>query len=236
MANNYDKDNNILSKNNQAHSVYRKKRLRIFTQARRPKCKVHDIRYQYLGKAFISRSNCKDITICYTNFRGAQFSRTSFCKAKIISSEFRGTLFNYCDFRNAVFKNCIFIACKFRHCQFFQASFTNVIMANNQFMDTDIEVLSLEKGIEKLNIQEKNFISKELSEVIFQLKENDFIRKTHVLHMPHNRINIFNIFFLLKLFSESELLLLLPRLQKLKKEVINFYFLVDCLKKEKTML
>ena len=127
-------------------------------------------------------------------------------------TEFVGTNVKGSNFKKACFKNAIFNSVVLDKADFDDALFEDTI-----FLSTGMKnVKHLPENTKGIIILDKmpheNGFSNNLLMEVEQLRFNDIIRRSSVLHLKNKRINTLSLFLLLKQFSEEELFKALPLL------------------------
>lgn len=152
------------------------------------------------GKANFSYASLRAAQMKYCNFNGALF----------VGTEFVGSILRGSSFKGATFKDAIFSGAVLDKTDFSGAIFENCI-----FYMTRVEgVKGLESAENGIRIITKkpllDAFSPELIDIIQGLRSNDIIRRSNTLHTKKNGINTLYLCELLKDYSETDLIRLLP--------------------------
>lgn len=171
-------------------------------------------------------SNC---SFSSTSLRGAKMKFCSFRNAIFEKTEFVGAILKGSNFEGAVFNRAIFNATNIERANFSNAVFKNVIFINTNI--SKAKNLSLDKSCVSIyNVPPSydNF-SRELISIVDELKTNEFIRKSHILHLKKNRINTIYLDLLVKEFSEETLIEFLPKVSECISKPFYTLSYIECI-------
>lgn len=167
----------------------------------------------------------------HSNFSGAKFVNTSMIGAKFKFCAFYGTEFDSCyirgalfrkaNLRTAIFRTCIISASNFERCKFKDVMFENckIIAAENikkyasanSFIDVEFFY-----GYPA----EKKF-SPALIRIVKDLRRNDLIRRSTVLHRKRGKIDTVSLKMLVDTFGED---ILISHLGRLPNMIMNEFY------------
>lgn len=182
-----------------------------------------------------SNDDRTDRNFMYKDFEKTKSYNTDFSRTKFSGVSFRAAHMKYCKFDKAVFsgvdfigtnlRGSTFIGADFKECIFSSANFDKTNFTNAVFQDCYVigSGISSAKGITLdtpgviflCSSPSQNSISSELRGAVEQLRSNDVIRKSHTLHCKKGTINTVTMKVLEEIYSEKQLIILLPQLPKL---------------------
>ena len=181
-----------------------------------------------------NNSDKQNSNIMYKDFEKTKSYHTRFINAQFTGTSLRAAQMKYCDFTGCVFSGSEFIGTNLRGSKFINAKFANCIFSglvldkanfrgaifSNCYM-VGVSGKSAYNFPEDLSgnvvlpaMPPQDSISRELSVVIESLRENDYIRRSHTLHLKNGKINTLTIMILNELYSNDQLIQLLPLLPK----------------------
>lgn len=164
------------------------------------------------------------------NFRRSIITKTSFKKSNLIGVDFWNANLKGSNFSEANLENVIFVNTKLDY-----VNFKNTVFNNTYFVNTNLDkVKNLNINLEGIIILKKYptiELSTALKDVLLDFKHYKNFYKTKILHLSQSKLNKFNIFILLKHFSEEELITKLTKLKENKKRINTLNHLVETLKK-----
>lgn len=197
-------------------------------------------RYSYVnhdsrGSKFINK-NFNKTESYHSNFSNASFENTAFIGAKLKfcslyaavfdSCYIRGTLFRNCNlessiFRNSiisatVFENCNLKRCKFENCKIISSTKFERLLPNECFVDTEI----FQTYLDRTNFTPTLILKVE------ELRSNDFIRKSSVLHRKEKKIDTIALKVLVDIFGED---FLIEHLEELPKMITKEFYTLSYL-------
>ena len=134
--------------------------------------------------------------------------------------------------QNAVFKNSIISAtifdmckikgCKFENCKIISSSNLEKLLPNENFIETEIFD----------TYPTTEFFSEELLTIVESLRENDFIRRSSILHRKEKKLDTVSLKVLVEKFGEELLIRNLPELPKMiEKEFHTLSYIIHFLHK-----
>ena len=183
--------------------------------------------YKDFEKTKSYHSNFKNAKFDYASLRAAHMKFCNFDGASFVETEFVGTNLRGSTFKRGNFKETIFRATVLDKTDFSGATFENCYFV-------DIGVSSISKfpnncsGITFLNAMPSNEnFSAELMEVVENLRENEFVRRSNTLHLKKGKINTLSLMILLKSYSEDELIELL---QNVTNDLTTQFYTLSYLK------
>ena len=148
-----------------------------------------------LRAAHMKYCNFTNCVFTATEFIGTNLRGSKFISAKFVDCIFSGVVLDKANFKGAIFSNCYIVGVSGRSAYNFPDDLSgNVVLPALPLQDT---------------------ISKELSAVIEPLRENDYIRRSHTLHLKNGKINTLTIMILNEIYSNDQLVQLLPLLPKI---------------------
>lgn len=157
-------------------------------------------------------SNFSDAAFTNTSFIGTKFKVCSFYGAKFDSCLLQGTLFRKCNLTNATFENTIILSSIFDKTKLKGCKFHNCRILHGKKLKTLISGKNLENTLflDKLpNIKDFNH---ELIQVVENLRINNYIRRSGILHRKKGLLNTISIDILSSQFDEYFLIENLPKL------------------------
>jgi len=178
------------------------------------------------------------------NFLNKDFNKTtsfqsSFTKSKFINTSFLASKFKFSTFYEAIFKDCMITGAVFKKCNLKNASFENCIIRASVFENCNMNGCSFKNCYVELGQFKKypsldlsycytekitqEMFSHELLNIVESLRTNDFIRRSMVLLVKNQKINLLALKKLVDNFGEEKLIELLPILPKYIKN--QFYTL-----------
>ena len=171
----------------------------------------HDVR----DKRFIFKNLNKSVSY-NSNFSNTKFENTSLIATKFKFCDFygamfndcliRGTLFRKCNLESVTFKNSIIAATVFEKIKFKDCSFINCKVVSSGNIDRLIDNVKLVNTQISAQYPEELFFNKTLIEIVETLRENDFIRKSTVLHRKKKKIDTLSLQVLIEQFGEEFLI------------------------------
>lgn len=162
------------------------------------------------NKAASYNSNFSDCTFDRTSLVGTKFKFCNMVRASFKGCLIRGTLFRKCNLEHAVFSDCIIAASMFERAKLKNAQFINckvigstnlrTFLPENCFVNTEFyDTYPSESSFELA-----------LLEVVNQLREHDFIRRSTVLHRKKGKLDTISLRVLVEEFGESNLVAIFP--------------------------
>lgn len=162
--------------------------------------------YKDFEKTKSYNTTFKETAFIGTSFRAAQFKYCTFIDCNFVESDFVGT-----NFRGTKFINCSFDKCLFQSTNCERTGFKNCTY-NCCYLDGNrVDCFKCSTGITIIDLKETQLnILPELVEEIENLRTNDFVRRSHTLHLKRSKINMATLFILLQEYSQEDLINLLP--------------------------
>lgn len=172
----------------------------------------------------------RDKKFIYKNFNKSASYNSNFSNSIFNSSSFVGTKFKFCSMYGAIFDNCLIRGALFRNCNLQSATFkdsfiTASVFEKSKFKDcklinckivgsTNLKQIIPIENIENTEFfdqypSETNF-STELLNIIEQLRDHDFIRRSTVLHRKKGKLDTISLKTLVDEFNEIFLIKTLP--------------------------
>ena len=162
--------------------------------------------YKDFEKSCSYRSNFSGCNFTGASLRAAKFKFCSFFNACFDQTEFIGTNLRGCNFSKAVFIDAIFNSAVLDHTNFSGSTFQNTIFLNTS-LSTAQNFPEDKSGIIFLaGMPAYSDFSSDLLEVTEQLRNNDIVRRSNVLHLKRGKINTLSLYILCQTFSEDELI------------------------------
>ncbi|WP_224972702.1 pentapeptide repeat-containing protein [Acinetobacter oleivorans] len=189
--------------------------------------------FSYISKEVLSK-----------NFQNKDFNKTSsyysnFSHSKFENTSFLATKFKWCTFYEATFKNCTITGAHFKKCNLENFSFEGCVIRASVFESCKMNGISFKNCYIELDQFKKypdldlstcytkpltlSIFSQKLLDVVESLRSNDFIRRSMVLLIKKNRINLIALKKLVDKFGEEMLIKSLPLLPNIIKN--QFYTL-----------
>lgn len=154
------------------------------------------------SKAAFTGTSLRAAQLKYCSFSGAIFSDVDFVGTNLRGSSFKGATFVRCLFQGVVLDKTSFLDAKFKDCYFVGTNFNK---ARKKPDNTN--------GIEFIpSAPLQEAISPDLRDIVEELRKNDIIRRSSVLHCKNGRINTVSIYILKKDYTEEQLIALFPLL------------------------
>lgn len=204
----------------------------------------------------VLRYSYKSKDVAQGKFFNKNFNKTESYNSNFFETIFRntsliGAKFKFCNMNKVVFENCFIQGALFRKCPMIGAQFKNCIIISTEFdraslkdcLIEDSVVLSsqLGSGFKSSNLinseildnyyPESDFSDDLLSEIEL-LRNNEFVRRSSVLHRKKGKLNTVAIKLLLRDFSENYLIKALPLLgSDIQKDFHTLSYLVAMLNK-----
>lgn len=160
----------------------------------------------------------------HSSFINARFQGTSLRAAKFKYCDFSGCVFEKTDFigtnlRGSKFEGANFVECVFISVVFDRADFKNATFKNCYILGNVKQAMNFPKNCEGIVVVDsfppQDSVSKELMDVIEELRHCDAIRRSRILHGRNGRVNTFTIMILKNDYSEEQLIHYLPILPEL---------------------
>lgn len=162
------------------------------------------------NKTHSYHSNFFQTKFTNTSFIGASFKWCNFTGVTFQSSLLRGVLFRGGSLRYAKFSECIINACEFERCNLEGVTFNKCYIVNsNKLTNSLINSQLIDTKIFHAFPSPDDF-NPQLIESIQKLRENDFLRRSSVLHRKLNKIDTITLTYLLDHFEEQFLVNQLP--------------------------
>ncbi|OPG98844.1 hypothetical protein B2I21_11020 [Chryseobacterium mucoviscidosis] len=200
---------------------YKVDKIKLMSYKCKPKKVVKNIRGRYLAKSQMVRCTATAVRFEFVNFRGSHFKKVSFKNAIINGCDFWGSSFKDCSFENAVISDCVFMACKFKNCNFTGAVIKYSTVVNTSLKECkDIKLMG---NVKVLNQYPKVTVDTDLLQILENLKDDKYIRKNKLLHLPGAKYNHLNLYLLQTKFSKHELPKLLLRFRDKSTRNITTY-------------
>lgn len=199
--------------------------------------------------------DAREKNFIYKNFNKSSSYHSNFSNSKFVSSSFIGTKFKFCSFYGTEFRDCLIRGALFRKCNLQTATFTNCILAANvfdrakfkdcKFINCKIigssQTLQFipEKNLEHTEVvnsypDESEFAS-DLIQQVEQLRSNDHIRRSSVLHRKKGKLDTLSLKALIEEFGEDFLIKNLSKLQNsVTKEFHTLSYIQGILRKSNT--
>ncbi|OIJ22029.1 hypothetical protein BKP45_04955 [Anaerobacillus alkalidiazotrophicus] len=188
--------------------------------------------YKNFYKSISHGTNFSGSNFNFASLRAAKFTVCSFYKANFYWTEFIGTNIKRSNFESAYFENVTFNSVSFE-----RVNFENAIFKNVKFLNVGL------KGVKNFRIEDHDItilndmpnivVNQTLNDLIDDLRKNDYIRRSKVLHLKKNRINTLNISILLEYFTDEELIIGLKLAgEKLNKNFSTVSYLIKFIQKE----
>lgn len=168
-----------------------------------------------------------------TSFIGASFKWCNLTGSVFQSSLLRGVLFRGGSLRHVVFRECIINTCNLDKCKTEGLKFDNcyIVGSNNLIGHLDPSQINESKIFN--SFPENDEFSPVLIDVIQQLRKNDFVRRSSVLHRKLNKIDTITLTYLLDRFDEKFLIEQLPRVcTKIEQEFHTISYIDQLLRKQ----
>ncbi|MBC2632166.1 pentapeptide repeat-containing protein, partial [Salmonella enterica subsp. enterica serovar Enteritidis] len=143
---------------------------------------MKNIKGRYLAKSQMVRCTAIAARFDFVNFRGSHFKKVSFKNAILTGCDFWGSSFKDCSFENVIIADCVFVACKFKNC-----NFTGAVIKYSTIVNTSLKEckeIKLLENVKVLNQYPKINIDTFLLQTLKNLKEDKYIRKNKLLHLP----------------------------------------------------
>ncbi|MBR1443785.1 MAG: pentapeptide repeat-containing protein [Firmicutes bacterium] len=185
----------------------------------------------------------------FKDFEKTKSYNTNFSKSNFTGVSFRAAHMKYCNFTNCQFNNVDFVGTNLRGCRFYNAVFSNCIFVGvnldrAKFTGAKFEhcyfvhtsLLCLEKQISNCNddgiIVLEHYPSSEeygteLLQAVEELRKNDIIRRSNVLHCKKNKINTLTLKILREQYSEETLI---PMIKVLPEYITTQFYTISYLK------
>lgn len=208
---------------------YRIDRVELVSYPNQRRKAIHSARCRYWAKSRFIRCECNGEKLEYVNFRGSLFSKVKFNKTVFWGCDFWGSKFNNCVFSNVVISNSVLMSCQFKNCVFTNVSIIGTAIVNSCLIKADN--LNLSNCLCLTEYPECS-VNSVLMEILSKLKLDKNLKKNKLLHISDTRLNMLNLFLLLKVFSQDDLIRLLPHItEKSTKNITTYKKLEDALKK-----
>lgn len=168
-----------------------------------------------------------------TSFIGASLKWCNFTGSLFQSSLLRGVLFRGGSLRHVVFKECIINACDLDRCKTegLMIDKCYIVSSNNLINRLDPSQI-IDSKIYK-SFPEKELFNPILIDVIQELRKNDFVRRSSVLHRKLNKIDTITLTYLLDRFDENFLIEQLPNVcMKIEREFYTISYIDQLLRKQ----
>lgn len=150
-----------------------------------------------------------------TSLRGAKLKFCSFKHAIFEKTEFVGTNLRGSNFEGATFNRAIFNGVNLENANFMNATFKDVIFINTNIRKAKNFPIDKNNIIVYNSMPPNDNYSEKLINIVDKLRENEFINKSHTLHLKGNKLNTIYIDLLVNEFSEEKLIQYLPQLSHL---------------------
>jgi len=171
----------------------------------------HDVRdkkfiFKNFNKSVSFKTNLSNTTFQNTSLVATKFKYCSFYGAMFDGCLIRGTLFRKCNLESVTFKNSMisatifekvkFKGCRFINCKIVSSGNIEQLIPSDKLVNTQV-----------LNqYPEDRLFNKTLIEVVEALRQNDFIRKSTVLHRKKKKIDTLSLQVLIEQFGEKFLI------------------------------
>ncbi|MEQ9720923.1 pentapeptide repeat-containing protein [Yersinia alsatica] len=168
-----------------------------------------------------------------TSFIGASLKWCNFTGSVFQSSLLRGVLFRGGSLRHVVFKECIINSCNLDKCKTEGLKFDKCyIVSSNNLIDR-LQPSQIIDSKTFNSFPENDEFNPVLIDVIQQLRTNDFVRRSSVLHRKLNKIDTITLTYLLDRFDEKFLIEQLPIVcMKIEREFHTISYIDQLLKKQ----
>ncbi len=181
------------------------KNRKIFSYNNKDKRKSNFM-YKDFEKSISYHSNFAESNFSFASLRAAKFKFCSFYGSTFVGTEFVGTNLRGSNFSNAVFNGAIFKAAVLDKANFRNATFENTIFISTS-TKTAKHIDENTPGIIWIDrVPSENSFSKELVTVVENLRSNDIVRRSNVLHLKKGKINTIYLSVLLNTYTEAELI------------------------------
>ena len=184
--------------------ILRKKKLfklNIFHKSSR----TNIIKNKYYSKSQSFNALFHMVQFKNVNFRGAIFTKCNFKSCVFDGVEFWGTNLKKSQFKNSRFKDCVFVGSKLERANFKNAQFINCTFVNMNYSTVKNLNIDMQQNV-KLNKYPALILSNNLQHAIIDTQTNKYLSKFKLLFLNNKKINMLNVFLLLKHFSENDLI------------------------------
>lgn len=186
------------------------------------------------NRAVFSYNNAtkQNSNFMYKDFEKTKSYHTNFENAHFAGTSLRAARMKYCNFTNCVFTGTEFIGTNLRGSKFICAKFIDCIFSGvvldkanfkgATFSNCYIVGVSgksaynfpnnLSGNIVLSTMPPQKAIDNQLNTIIESLREQDYIRRSHTLHLKGGKVNTLTIMILREKYSNDQLIHLLPLL------------------------
>ena len=168
--------------------------------------------YKNFNKSSSYMSNFSEAMFTNTSFISTKFMVCKFSKAKFESCLLQGTLFRKCNLENVTFENTIVVASVFDRTKLKGCKFYNCRILNGKKLKTLIPEKNLVNTLFLENFPNTNMFSDDLIQVVENLRTNDYVRRSGILHRKKGLLNTISLEVLVSQYSELFLINNLPKL------------------------
>lgn len=200
-------------------------RINLITYRGQKKKHMLSCKCRYLAKSHVVNCDSVEQTFEFVNFRGSVFTRVKFCKVVFNGCDFWGVTFKNCIFENVKISASVLMGCIFRNCTFKDTKFQYTTIVNTSLEQIDNVVFL--NGVKCYNEYPRCDLSNELRKALEVVKKNKNLRKCKLLHLSGDRVNMLNIYLLLKHHSQNDLSGLLIELVNHSTKTITTYKKLD---------
>lgn len=155
-------------------------------------------------------SNFSQSKFTNTSFIGSSFKWCNLTSCIFDHSLFRGALFRGGSLQNTSFNNCIINACNLEKCNLDGVILNDCYVISSNSMLRRIEASHINNSKIFHTFPEHHEFNPQLIEVVQNLRMNDFVRRSSVLHRKLNKVDTVTISYLLDRFEEDFLIEMLP--------------------------
>ncbi|EPY5314107.1 pentapeptide repeat-containing protein [Klebsiella michiganensis] len=166
--------------------------------------------YKNFNKTHSYHSNFFQSTFTNTSFIGASFKFCNLNGCTFQSSLLKGVLFRGGSLQHVSFNECIINAFNLENCKTDGLRFDKcyIVSSNNLLEHLSPEQINESKIFNSFPGNDE--FDPALIDVIQQLRKNDFVRRSSVLHRKFNKIDTITLTYLLDCFDEKFLIEQLP--------------------------
>ncbi len=176
------------------------------------------------NKTSSHQSNFSNSTFENTSFIDAKFKFSALYGVKYKGCVITGSHFKKCNLENAIFEECVIRATVFEKCKLKGVSFINCYLELGQLKNyPNLSFINC-----KTDVYTREMFSPQLLDIVEELRTNIFIRRSMVLVIKNNKINLLALKKLVDHFTEERLLDLLPMLPN---HIKNQFYTVSYIEK-----